>query len=61
MIGRFRRLPLKLMYRGLELSSESEQLLDEAMVRLDVDDPDEAVKTALRAFLEQKRAQEETT
>lgn len=53
MIGPFRRLPSKLMYGGLELSFESEQLLDEAMVRLNVDDPDEAVKTALRVFLEQ--------
>jgi hypothetical protein len=26
---------------------------DEAMVRLDIDDPDEAVKAALRAFLKQ--------
>lgn len=52
MTGRFRRLPLKLMYRGLELSAESEQLLDEAMVRLDVDDPDEAVKKALQVFLQ---------
>ncbi len=52
MTGPF-RLPSKLMYRGLELSFESEQLLDEAMIRLNVDDPDEAVKTALRVFLEQ--------
>jgi hypothetical protein len=48
---RRRRLPFKVSYRGLELSGETEELLDEAMVRLNVDDPDEAVKTALRVFL----------
>jgi len=61
MTGPFRRLPSKLMYRGLELSFESEQLLDEAMVRLHVDDPDEAVKTALRVFLQQQPPQTETS
>jgi hypothetical protein len=50
---RRRRLPFKVSYRGLELSGETEELLDEAMVRLDVNDPDEAVKAALRAFLKQ--------
>jgi hypothetical protein len=48
---RRRRLTFKVSYRGLELSGETEELLDEAMVRLNVDDPDEAVKTALRVFL----------
>jgi hypothetical protein len=46
-------LPFNVSYRGLELSGETEELLDETMVRLDVDDPDEAVKTALRLFLKQ--------
>ncbi len=53
MTGPFRRLPSKLMYRGLELSIKSEKLLEEAMIRLNVNDPEEAVQTALRAFLEQ--------
>jgi hypothetical protein len=50
---RRRRLPFKVSYRGLELSGETEELLDEAMVRLDIDDPDEAVKAALPVFLKQ--------
>jgi hypothetical protein len=50
---RRRRLPLKVSYRGLELSAESEELLDEAMVRLDLNDPDEAVKAGLRLLLQQ--------
>jgi hypothetical protein len=50
---RRRRLPLKVSYRGLELSAESEELLDEAMVRLDLNDPDEAVKASLRLLLQQ--------
>lgn len=54
MSGPFRRrLPLKVSYRGLELSAESEELLDEAMVRLDLNDPDEAVKAGLRLLLQQ--------
>jgi hypothetical protein len=48
---RRRRLPLKVSYRGLELSGETEDLLEEAMARLDSDNPDEAVKAALRVFL----------
>jgi len=55
-----RRLPLKVLYRGLELSGESEELLDEVMVRLNVDDPDEAVKAALQLFLKQKPPKAET-
>jgi hypothetical protein len=50
---RRRRLPFKVSYRGLELSGETEKLLGEAMVALNVDNPDEAVKTALRLFLKQ--------
>ena len=49
----FRRLPLKTLYRDIELSSESEEMLDEAMVRLDTDDPDVAVKAPLELFLKQ--------
>ena len=49
--GHFRRLPTKTLYRGVELSAETEQLLDEAMVRLDVNDPDEAINAALKAYL----------
>lgn len=54
--GSFRRrgLPFKVSYRGLELSAESEERLDETMVRLDLHDPDEAVKTALRLLLKQE-------
>ena len=58
---RRRRLPFKVSYRGLELSGETEELLDEAMVRLDVDDPDEAVKAALRLFLKQNPPPPEMT
>jgi len=47
----FRRLPIKTLYRGVELSTESEELLDEAMMRLNVNDPDEAIKAALLAYL----------
>lgn len=46
-----------MFYRSLDLSAESLEMLDEAMVRLSVDDPDEAVKTALRCFLERNGAQ----
>ena len=58
MVGRVsepfrRRLPLKVSYRGLELSAENEELLDEAMVRLDLNDPDEAVKAGLRLLPQQ--------
>ena len=56
-----RRLPLKALYRGVELSGESEVLLDEVMVRLNVDDPDEALKAALQAFLKQTPSTTETT
>ena len=56
-----RRLPLKALYRGVELSGESEVLLDEVMVRLNVDDPDEALKAALQAFLKQPPSTTETT
>ncbi len=48
------RLPLKTLYRGLELSAESEELLNQAMNRLNVDDPDEAIKAALQVFLRQE-------
>ena len=47
----YRRLkPTKIWMHGLQLSAESERLLDEAMVRLDIHDPDAAIKTALEAF-----------
>jgi len=46
-----RRLRFKVLSHGLELSAESENLLEEAMARLNVDDPDEAVQAALRLFL----------
>jgi hypothetical protein len=49
----FRRLPLKTLYRGIELSAESEEMLDEAMVRLDTDSPDMALKAALAVLLQQ--------
>ena len=51
------RLPLKMLYRGLELSAASEELLEEAMVRLNVDDPDEAILAALQVFLKQEPAE----
>lgn len=57
--SRRRRLPIKTLYRGLELSVESEILLEEAMVKVDASDPREALKTALRLFLE--HASEEKT
>jgi hypothetical protein len=45
------RLPLKTLYRGLALSPETEALLEQAMTRLDEDDPDRALQAVLRAFL----------
>ena len=50
---RRRRLPFKVSYRGLELSAETENLLGEAMIALGVDNPEGAVKAALRPFLKQ--------
>ena len=49
---RYRRLPLKIWYRPMDLSAETERMLDEAMVRLDVDKPDLAIHAALKKFLE---------
>ncbi len=46
-----RRLPLKVLYRGLELSLESERLLEEAMEKMDSNHPDDVVQAALRRFL----------
>jgi hypothetical protein len=48
----YRKLPLKIWYRPMDLSPETERMLDEAMVRLDVDEPDLAIHAALRKFLE---------
>lgn len=53
-----RRLPLKLLYRGLELSAETEVLLERVMIRLQVDDPEEAVNAALRLFLHDDQSEE---
>jgi hypothetical protein len=55
----FRRLPLKVLYRGLELSEDVWDLLDEAMVRLDTDDPNDVLKAALALFLEQPKNRED--
>jgi len=49
---RYRKLPLKIWYRPMDLSAETERMLDEAMVRLDVDKPDLAIHAALKKFLE---------
>ncbi len=49
-----------MLYRGLELSAESEELLEEAMVRLNVDDPDEAIQAALQVFLRQELPKADT-
>lgn len=46
-----RCLPLKVLYRGLELSPESERLLEEAMERMDSNNPDDVVQAALRHLL----------
>ena len=48
---RYRRLPLQIWYRPMDLSAETERMLDEAMVRLDVDKPDLAIHAALKKFL----------
>ena len=48
------QLPLRTYYRGIELSAESDNLLLEVMNRLQVDDPDEAIKAALQVFLKQE-------
>jgi Ser/Thr protein kinase RdoA (MazF antagonist) len=48
---RYRKLPLKIWYRPMDLSAETERMLDEAMVRLDVDKPDLAIHAALKKFL----------
>jgi Ser/Thr protein kinase RdoA (MazF antagonist) len=45
---KYRKLPLKIWYRPMDLSAETERMLDEAMVRLDVDKPDLAIHTALK-------------
>ena len=49
---RYRKLPLKIWHRPMDLSAETERMLDEAMVRLDVDKPDLAIHAALKKFLE---------
>jgi hypothetical protein len=54
----YRKLPLKIWYRPMDLSTETEQMLDEAMVRLDVDQPDLAIHAALKKFLENPPAAE---
>jgi len=55
---RRRRLPLKVLYRGLEISAESEALLEEAMERIDTDNPDEVLEAALGLVLENQPAKE---
>jgi hypothetical protein len=51
----YRRLKTaKIWMHGLDLSGESEKLLDEVMVQLNVDDH-EAIKAALRFFLHQQK------
>ena len=45
---KYRKLPLKIWYRPMDLSAETERMLDEAMVRLDVDKPDLAIHAALK-------------
>ena len=47
-------LPLRTYYRGIELSPESEALLLKTMNRLQVEDPDTAIKAALQAFWQQE-------
>ncbi|MBI4909821.1 MAG: type II toxin-antitoxin system ParD family antitoxin [Acidobacteria bacterium] len=47
----FRRLPFKVLYRGLDVSRESLTMLDEIMVRLDTDDEDVALRAALERYL----------
>ena len=49
---KYRKLPLKIWYRPMNLSADTERMLDEAMVRLDVDQPDLAIHAALKKFLE---------
>ncbi len=49
---KYRKLPLKIWYRPIDLSTETEWMLDEAMVRLDVNEPDLAIHAALKKFLE---------
>jgi len=44
----------------LELSAESENLLEEAMAKLNVDDPDEVVKAALRLLLTHEPPKDKT-
>jgi len=44
-----RRLPLKVLSHGLELSAESENLLEEAMARLNLDDPDDLPSSGIWA------------
>jgi hypothetical protein len=51
-MGMYRKLPLKILYQPMDLSPETEQMLDEAMVRLDVDEPDLAIHAALKKFLQ---------
>jgi len=55
---KYRKLPLKIWYRPMDLSAETERMLDEAMVRLDVDEPDLAIHAALKRFLEDSPAAE---
>jgi Ser/Thr protein kinase RdoA (MazF antagonist) len=54
--GKYRKLPLEIWYRPMDLSAETERMLDEAMVRLDVDKPDLAIHAALKKFLEDPEA-----
>jgi hypothetical protein len=48
----YKKLPLKIWYRPVDLSAETERMLDEAMVRLKVDKPDLAIHAALKKLLE---------
>jgi hypothetical protein len=49
---KYRKLPLNIWYRPMNLSAETERMLDEVMMRLDVDQPDLAIHAALKKFLE---------
>jgi hypothetical protein len=44
----YRKLPLKIWNGPMDLSAETERMLDDAMVRLDVDKPDLAMHAALK-------------
>lgn len=59
--SRRRRLPLKVPYRGLELSAESEASLERAMAKLDTNNPNEALTTALHLLLKRKHVMTPTS